>query len=94
MRGFDLMHAKRSATAIERIPVQDPVDAKYPDGRIAPVSRLAKLFFDAIETGAPTSPSFAEGYRVQMLIDAARRSHRQGKWIDVAHEAAREGARA
>ena len=94
MRGFDLMHAKRSATAIERIPVQDPVDAKYPDGRIAPVSRLAKLFFDAIETGAPTSPSFAEGYRVQMLIDAARRSHRQGTWIDVAHEAAREGARA
>jgi predicted dehydrogenase len=94
MRGFDLMHAKRSATAIERIPVQDPVDAKYPDGRIAPVSRLAKLFFDAIETGAPTSPSFAEGYRVQMLIDAARRSQQQGKWIDVARDTAKEGARA
>ena len=26
---------------------------------------------------------FAEGYRVQQLIDAARRSHRQGAWIDV-----------
>jgi predicted dehydrogenase len=94
MRGFDLMHAKRSATAIERIPVQDPVDAKYPDGRIAPVSRLAKMFFDAIETGTTASPGFAEGYRVQMLIDAARRSHQQGKWIDVAHETAKEGARA
>ena len=92
MRGFDLMHAKRSATVIERIPMQDPVDAKYPDGRIAPVSRLAKIFFDAIETGTTASPGFAEGYRVQMLIDAARRSHQQGKWIDVAHETAKDGA--
>ena len=94
MRGFDLMHAKRSAAAIERIPVQDAVDAKYPDGRIAPVSRLAKMFFDAIETGATASPGFAEGYRVQLLIDAARRSHQQGKWIDVAPEPSKEGVRA
>jgi predicted dehydrogenase len=94
MRGFELMHAKRSATIIERIPVHDPVDAKYPDGRIAPVSRLARMFFDAIETGAIASPGFAEGYRVQLLIDAARRSHQQGKWIDVARETAKEGIRA
>jgi len=94
MRGFDLMHAKRSATAIAHIPVLDPDDAKYPDGRIAPVSRLAKMFFDAIESGTTPSPGFAEGYRVQMLIDAARRSHQQDKWIDVAHKTAKEGARA
>ena len=94
MRGFDLTYAKRSATAVGRIPVQDPVDAKYPDGRIAPVSRLAKIFFDAIETGTTASPGFAEGYRVQLLIDAARRSHQQGKWIDIASEPSKEGARA
>jgi predicted dehydrogenase len=88
------MHAKRSATIIERIPVHDPVDAKYPDGRIAPVSRLARMFFDAIETGAIASPGFAEGYRVQLLIDAARRSHQQGRWIDVARETAKEGIHA
>jgi predicted dehydrogenase len=93
MRGFELMHAKRSATAIEHIPVLDSVDAKYPDGRIAPVSRLAKIFFDAIETGTTASPGFAEGYRVQLLIDAARRAHQQGRWIDVAYETAKEGAR-
>jgi predicted dehydrogenase len=94
MRGFDLMHGKRSATAIEHIPVQDLVDAKYPDGRIAPVSRLAKMFFDAIETGTTAAPGFAEGYRVQFLIDAARRSHQQGKWIDVAPGTAKVGVRA
>lgn len=80
MRGFDLLCAKRPA-AFESIPVVDPVDAKYPDGRIAPLSRLAKAFFDAIETGKQTAPGFAEGYRAQVLIDAARRSHETGAWI-------------
>ncbi len=63
--------------------MDDPIDAQYPDGRIAPVSRLAKLFFDAIESRGLATPGFAEGYRVQVLIDAARRSHVQGTWIDV-----------
>jgi predicted dehydrogenase len=94
LRGFELLYAKRPAAALERIPVQDPVDAKYPDGRIAPVSRLAKIFFDAIEDGTMAKPGFAEGYRVQMLIDAACRSHQQGVWIDIARETAREEMRA
>jgi predicted dehydrogenase len=82
MRGFELFHAKRGGS-LERVSVSDPIDAKYPDGRIAPVSRLAKLFFDAIESGGSATPGFAQGYRVQQLIDAARRSHAQSKWIDM-----------
>jgi predicted dehydrogenase len=82
MRGFELSYAGRPA-AFERIAVDDPIDAQYADGRIAPVSRLAKLFFDAIESRGTATPGFAEGYRVQLLIDAARRSHGQGRWIDV-----------
>ena len=69
-----------------RIPVDDPVDAQYPDGRIAPVSRLATAFLDAIEAGVPAQPDFAEGYRVQQLIEAAHRSHPTGTTIDVAVE--------
>lgn len=86
MRGFDLTYARRPG-ALDRIAVDDPLDAQYPDGRIAPVSRLANKFFDAIETGTQTAPDFAAGYRAQRLIDAAQRSHRQGQWIDVAAEA-------
>jgi predicted dehydrogenase len=86
MRGFELFHAKRPAAALERVAVTDPDDAQYPDGRIAPVSRLAKKFFDAIENGGTPAPGFAEGYRVQRLMDAARRSHSQGAWIDFAAE--------
>jgi predicted dehydrogenase len=93
MRGFELFHAKRPAS-LERVPVTDPIDAQFPDGRIAPVSRLAKLFFDAIESGGSATPGFAEGYRVQQLIDAARRSHSQGAWIDIASEDAKQGSAA
>jgi predicted dehydrogenase len=84
MRGFELLHARRPAGALMRIPAEDPVDAQYLDGRIAPASRLAKNFFDAIESNATAQPGFAAGYRVQQLIDAARRSHYQGKVVDVA----------
>ncbi len=83
MRGFELQLSKRLA-AMVRIPVSDPTDAQYPDGRIAPVARLAKQFLDAIERGGTCKPGFAEGYRVQRLIDAARRSHEQGAWIELA----------
>ena len=80
MRGFDLSIVKRAAASV-RVPVSDAADAQYSDGRIAPVSRLAKLWFDAIEKGGQCKPGFAEAYRVQRLIDAARRSHEQGVWI-------------
>ncbi len=83
MRGFELFHARKPASTLEKIPAADPIDGKYPDGRIAPVSRIAKAFFDAIESGKTASPGFAEGYRAQVLIDAARRSHDSGKWIAV-----------
>ena len=94
MRGFKLFHAKRPAAALERVQVTDPIDAQFPDGRIAPVSRLAKMFFDAIESGGTAIPGFSEGYRVQQLMDAARRSHQQGAWINVAREDASQEMRA
>jgi predicted dehydrogenase len=94
MRGFDLSCARRPASAFERIPVPDPLDAKYPDGRIAPVSRLATAFFDAIMNGTTPHPGFAEGYRVQVLIDAARRAHQQGRWIDIPGDGIKEELRA
>lgn len=84
MRGFVLLHAKRPAAALERVPVDDPADVQYPDGRITPVSRLAHRFLDAIEAGTTAEPDFAQGYRVQQLIDAAQRADRQGAAIDVA----------
>jgi predicted dehydrogenase len=85
MRGFTIHHASRPAAALKAVPVDpDPLDANAPDGRIAPVSRLASRFLDAIERRQPATPSLTEGYRVQLLLDAARRSHEQKAAVKIA----------
>jgi predicted dehydrogenase len=86
MRGFELLHAPRPAATLERIELEDPADRQYPDGRIAPVSRLASRFLDAIEGKARAFPTFAEGFRVQQLIEAARRSHDSGCFVEIGAE--------
>jgi predicted dehydrogenase len=48
------------------------------------VARLVQRFVDACERGGSPSPGFAEGYRVQGLIDAARHAHASERWIAVA----------
>lgn len=70
-RGFTLHHARRPATALERIAVAEE-GTDLPDGRIAPVARIARRFLDAVENGNEMKPGIKEAYRVQVLIDAAR----------------------
>jgi predicted dehydrogenase len=84
-RGFELRHGRRGDAALKAVAIEDDADAdQLSDSRIAPVSRLVRRFIDACETGGSASPGFAEGYRVQCLIDAARRAHATGRWIDIA----------
>ncbi len=86
MRGFTVSHARRPAEALVPVAVDDdPLDRQFPtETRIAPVSRLMHRFLDAIEQRRPAVPGFAEGYRVQVLLDAVRRSHAAGHWIEIA----------
>lgn len=88
MRGFELCLGQRPATTLAPIAIDDPVDRHFPiDGRVAPVSRLAALFLEAITTGGTCAPGFAEGLRVQLLLDAARSSHNSRCWLEIAPEA-------
>lgn len=85
MRGFKLSLARRSVGVMTPIEVVDPTDLNFPaDGRVAPVSRLATEFLNAIQSGQPAVPGFAEGLRVQVLLDAARRASNVGCWLDLA----------
>jgi predicted dehydrogenase len=86
MRGFEISHARRPAAALAPVKIEDdPIDRQFPDeARVAPVSRMASRFLDAIERGGPVTPGFAEGYRVQTLLDVVRRSHATGQRIQVA----------
>jgi predicted dehydrogenase len=84
MRGFTVSHTRRPDAMFVTVATEiDPLDSLFPgDGRIAPVSRLASRFLDALERKKAASPGFAEGYRVQVLLDAVRRSHEQGRFLD------------
>jgi predicted dehydrogenase len=84
MRGFELRVGRRPATTLTPIAVDDPLDSGFPDGRIAPVARLVAAFLDAITEGRTAIPGFAEGLRVQALLDAARRANNDGGWRDTA----------
>ncbi len=53
-----------------------------PDGRIAATGRLVRRFVDWALGGPPARPNFADGYRVQYLIEVARRSNAEGRWMD------------
>jgi predicted dehydrogenase len=83
-RGFELKVAGQGDNALRPVSIEDIDDDPYADSRTAPVRRLVRRFIDACEKGGSSSPGAAEGYRVQCLIDAARRAHATGRWIEVA----------
>lgn len=82
-RGFELLYARRPSAALATVAIDDAFESQFEDGRIAPVARLATRFLDAIESNSQAVPGFTEGYRVQELLEAARRSHESGRWLDV-----------
>jgi len=84
MRGFELSHARRSDLGLQRVALEDIRADQFSDSRIAPASRLVRRLIDACENGGTPAPGFAEGCRVQCLIDAAQRAHASGRWLEVA----------
>jgi predicted dehydrogenase len=53
------------------------------DGRLPPFKRLAERFVAAVRTGSACHPSFREGARVQLLVDAVRQAALENRTIDI-----------
>lgn len=85
VKGFRLFLGKRGQRQPEEVYMDEGFDGVSDslDTRVAPVSRLAKRFLDWIETDVPSRPSFEEGYRVQVLLDAAVRSDQLRRRMNV-----------
>jgi predicted dehydrogenase len=92
-RGFELRHARRGEDALRPVAVEQPPLDAAGEARVFPVSRLVRRLLDACEHGGAPSPGFAEGFRSQQLLDALRRSHASGRWIELAPEASPAEAR-
>jgi predicted dehydrogenase len=48
-----------------------------------PTYLLAKSWIHSIRTGAPATPSFEDGVKVQEVLDGVVRSTQLGRWIEV-----------
>jgi predicted dehydrogenase len=82
-RGFELKLARQGDDALKPVVIEDADEDLFPDSRVCPVSRLVRRFLDACESGSIPTPGAVEGYRVQCLLDAARRADTTGCWIDI-----------
>ena len=81
-RGFGLLYGTRESNRLAVISSGFRAETAGGDGRIAVVARLVRRFVNWIETGVPSMPSFKEGLRVQALLEAARKSHELGCWVN------------
>jgi len=88
--GFQLFRAPHIGGRMT--PVSSPPAIRAPDsaecitarrdGRTEAMSRLVRKFVDWALGGSPAHPNFADGYRVQFLIEATRRANAEGRWMD------------
>jgi predicted dehydrogenase len=86
VRGFRLLHGTRASNRLEVISPGEGLPAGKCDGRIGAVARLVERFVSWVENGIPSRPSFKDGLRVQSLLEAARKSHESGCWVDALSE--------
>jgi predicted dehydrogenase len=88
--GFKLFGSAVPGTELKPLwPNDDASNTEQPntitqgeDGRIDATARVVRRFVDWALGGPPARPNFADGYRVQHLIEVARRSNAEGRWMD------------
>lgn len=65
-----------------KIPKLPKDNLKY-DSRLAPFAALAADFIKGIKKQRLIAPSFAEGHRTQVVLDAIKKSNQLKKWVRV-----------
>lgn len=58
----------------------------YPDGRIEAFIKIADQFIKAIKNKTKATPSFEDGLRVQIIMEAIKKSDKLKRWINVASD--------
>ena len=81
--GTHLYKAGLDCNVLQEIRVPELPHAGLPDGRVSLFRRIAEAFIDQIRTCRPGSPSFRDGWRAHVVMDAIRRSHESRAWVDV-----------
>jgi len=86
LRNYVLAVRHRDEPAFETLVderVREGAEAPAGDGRIEPVSSLARRFVDAALGGAPVRPGLNEGARVDSILEAIRVADTEGTWQEI-----------
>lgn len=81
-----LFGARRREPTFAELPIPERLSGGVPTFEhhlTAPTVLLMREWVRAIRSGQPAAPSFADGAKVQEVLDAVARSSQQGRWIDV-----------
>ncbi len=82
LEGETLKAAKRGAGELKAMPVPPlKLEPGVVDPHYGPFSLWAKKVVDAVREGNTLAPNFEDGLRSQEVIDAARLSAAQGRWV-------------
>jgi len=85
-KGFRVWEGVPGTPQAREVPVPPGLqfDREFSDGRIAPFARLTQRFVDAIrQHDLHARPSFLDGHRAQVLLDAVRQAHSARCWVEV-----------
>jgi predicted dehydrogenase len=95
-RGGVLLGARTGDHDLHEFPVADEREPgqAYSHYLVAPTAKLHRVWERSIRTGEPGEPSFADGVKIQEVIDAVARSGQQGRWIDTSGQRWQLGAHA
>jgi hypothetical protein len=80
----DLLGGRRDEPAAHALPVPPLDDLTPPEGAsplLGPFMRLARAFAQAARGGAASGPTFADGLRVQEVLNGVQRASRDGQWV-------------
>ncbi len=86
VRDGNLYGARYGDRDLAELPIPDRLAGDLPEfdhPLTQPTLLLMREWVRAIRTGEPASPSFADGVKVQEILDGVARSGQQGRWIDV-----------
>jgi predicted dehydrogenase len=86
LRADGVLVGARRGEELRELPIPARLEPEIPEfahPSANPTYLLAKTWIHAIQTGAPGSPSFADGVKVQEVLDGVVRSTQLGRWIEV-----------
>jgi predicted dehydrogenase len=81
--GTRLYQSDMAGGELREVPVRSMAVEGVADGRTLLVGRIAEAFTSAIRSGVSVSPSFEDGWRAQIVMDAMRRAHERHCWMPV-----------